>query len=178
MDTFAIVLIIILAVLIVAAFIIVAVSILSGKKQKPSEIHFSGGVNIDDGRIASDNNYFKGLSGALSDTISIESNCRNTSCSGLYITIKNMSDGQISNIKAEGQLTFGRNAGEGIFLVNDKSVSRRHCCMTAKNGKLLLSDLNSSNHTYLNGSQVYQEAEVHNGDTIKIGNVNLKIYFR
>ena len=177
MNTLATVLIIVLAVFIIAAVIIVAVSILSNKKSQPSEIHFSGGADIDNGRLSSDKNYFKGLSGALGETVVVNESHRQAAGYGFYITIKNPANGQSGSVAIDRSLDFGRAAEVGVYEVRDKSVSWRHCRIELKNGKLFLSDLNSSNHTYLNGRQVYQSVEVHSGDTIKIGNTKLEIYF-
>lgn len=177
MDTLAIALIVIFAAFLVSAIIIATVSVLLRKNRKFSEIHFSGGVNLDNGRLASDNNYFKGLSGALGDTVIVNENQKFNQDLVFNIAVQNLSNGQTGNIKVNGQYDFGRAADDGVYVINDKSVSRRHCRLTVKNRKLYINDLNSSNHTYLNGRQVCQNDEVYNGDIIKIGNTKLKIFF-
>ncbi len=177
MDTIAIVLIIIIAVFIVGAVCIIAYSLLSSNRSKPSEIHYSGGANIDDGRLTSDSNYFKGLSGALEETAVIGENRRQTSGFGFYITLTDMSNGREERLAVKGELVLGRAADRGVYVVNDTSVSRRHCMFAVNNRRLYLSDLGSSNHTYLNGKPVTDPVEVHSGDTIKIGNTRLSVKF-
>lgn len=177
MSTLAIVLIIILLIFVIASVIIVAVNIISSKKRKPSEIHFSGGADIDNGRVSSDNNYFKGLSASLGDTFVVNKNRKQFLDSCLYIIVKNQSDGKTQRILINDRLDFGRVSEKGVYVVNDKSVSRHHCRLIVQNRKVFLSDLNSSNHTYLNGRQVNQNVEINNGDVIKIGNTKLYIYY-
>lgn len=178
METLTLVLVIILVVFIIAAAIIVAVNMVSGKNQKPTEIHFYGGANLDDGRISSDNNYFKGISGALIDTVLVDNNRISLSDSELSIALKSHIDGHTSNLRVNKQLILGRITEEGVFTINEKSVSRQHCMLSVKKGRLFLTDLNSSNNTYLNGKRVYHEVEVYSGDVIKAGNVELDIFFK
>lgn len=70
---------------------------------------------------------------------------------------------------SEGENTVGRASNCAISL-DDKSVSRQHALMTVRNGRVTLKDLGSSNHTYLNGTQVgRQEVEVPLGAVIRFG---------
>ncbi len=55
-------------------------------------------------------------------------------------------------------------------IINNVSVSRTHLKITMRNGKYYITDLNSSNFTYLNNTRLhpYQEKEIHKGDKINI----------
>ncbi len=56
--------------------------------------------------------------------------------------------------------------------------SRQHCCISFEGGKLEIEDLNSANGTFVNRQRIYpghQKKEVHVGDIIQIGNVQLKV---
>lgn len=177
MNTFATVLILITVALVLAVLIIAVGIVFSNKKRKPSEIHFSGGADLENGRLSSDNNYFKGVSGALSETFVVDEHRSAASDFNRYVVIKNLANSSSEKVVIKDSLVVGRANEKGMYSINDKSVSKNHCSLTVKNRKLYLSDLNSSNHTYLNGIQVRQDAEVHSGDIIKIGNTKLMISY-
>ena len=62
--------------------------------------------------------------------------------------------------------------GVDYKILGNKSVSRRHAYITSINGVNYLRDNNSTNHTYLNGKQVYSSMDVPIPDNsiIKISN--------
>lgn len=177
MDAVATVIIVITAAVVLAIIIIAVAVISTNKNHKPSEIHFSGGADLDNGRLSSDYNYFKGVSGVLGDTLVVDERRSSASDSERYVVIKNLANGKSEKVMIMEGLVIGRSNEKGVYSINDKAVSKNHCGLTVKNRKLYLSDLNSSNHTYLNGIRVYQDAEVNNGDIIKIGNTKLMISY-
>jgi S-DNA-T family DNA segregation ATPase FtsK/SpoIIIE len=69
---------------------------------------------------------------------------------------------------SEGENTVGRASNCAVSL-DDKSVSRQHALLTVNNGLVTLQDLDSRNHTFLNGTQVGQEVEVPLGAVIRFG---------
>jgi len=82
--------------------------------------------------------------------------------------------------KEEGQdfrIYEGRNLISGDsksdVVLNDPSVSSPHCMILFRNGKLRIKDELSTNGTMLNGSEI-EEAELNDGDMIKIGRTELK----
>jgi PAS domain S-box-containing protein len=67
---------------------------------------------------------------------------------------------------------LGRGADAG-FQINDHGVSRRHARISrAPEGSFHLSDLGSTNGTYLNGVRI-ASAELHEGDRVQIGTVTV-----
>lgn len=80
------------------------------------------------------------------------------------------------------QMWIGR-AGSGqkqtakLILSGDEKVSRNHCTIYESSGTLCLQDLNSSNHTYLNGKVIVNAVYLQNGDVIQAGNTQLKVYY-
>ncbi|WP_375770579.1 ATP-binding protein [Archangium gephyra] len=67
---------------------------------------------------------------------------------------------------------LGRGADAG-FQINDHGVSRRHARISrSAEGNFHLSDLGSTNGTYLNGVRV-ASAELHEGDRVQIGTVTV-----
>lgn len=168
------IIVIVIAVLIAVVVIAAAIALFSihPNGKKTSEIHFLDGADVDSGRLSVDNNYFKGFSGALDDTVVVGGG--RTKSSGITVSIKNRSDYSIRRLTVEDELTFGR---EAAFVVRDNAVSRAHCKIFVSQGKLYLADLGSSNHTFLNGKRLLDVAELKNGDIIRIGKTELEITF-
>ena len=77
------------------------------------------------------------------------------------------------------QYTIGRSADVDISIKTDSMISRRHAKMEVifdqqtKTTKYLLTDLDSTNHSYINGKQISQHFLV-DGDKIHVGDTTLK----
>lgn len=69
-------------------------------------------------------------------------------------------------------LTVGRGQENRLVLDND-SVSRRHCRIERRNSAWFLVDLDSTNGTYVNDDQV-TELQLRRGDQVKIGDTIVK----
>ncbi len=73
-----------------------------------------------------------------------------------------------------GPIYIGRQMGSQVFLPN-RSVSRQHAVIyIAKNGDWIAEDLDSANKTFLNKHAIHR-ATIKDGDTLKIGEFNIKI---
>jgi len=73
-----------------------------------------------------------------------------------------------------GVRTIGRSTGAD-FIVDAALVSRVHCRLTVLgDGALELSDLESTNGTYVNGTRV-EHARLASGDRVQIGRVELAV---
>lgn len=70
-------------------------------------------------------------------------------------------------------LTIGR-APDADIVLTDPLASRRHARLSSRGGRLVLSDLGSTNGTRVNGDQV-REAVVGRGDQIEVGATRLEI---
>ena len=68
---------------------------------------------------------------------------------------------------AEGEVTIGRDAANGIGVV-DPSVSRKHCVLSAQDGRFRVRDLDSRNGTLVNGASI-EEQWLQHGDEIAAG---------
>lgn len=69
-------------------------------------------------------------------------------------------------------MTIGRNPNNDI-LIPDQTVSGSHAKITIENGSFFLSDLGSTNGTFVNGTRV-TNAMLKSGDLIKLGAANCK----
>lgn len=72
----------------------------------------------------------------------------------------------------DNHVIVGRNA-DMVQIVVDYSltVSGRHCEIYVQNNRFFIRDLNSANHTYLNGKRVNNVMEMTSGSRVKIGEV-------
>jgi diguanylate cyclase (GGDEF)-like protein len=73
---------------------------------------------------------------------------------------------------AQGQLTIGRSAQCDIQ-IDQEAISRQHAKVVAGFGETMISDLGSTNGTYVNDAPV-QEQALRDGDKVKIGNTIFK----
>jgi pSer/pThr/pTyr-binding forkhead associated (FHA) protein len=75
---------------------------------------------------------------------------------------------------AEGVTSIGRHDACTIR-IKSSQVSRRHCEITLKDGKLLVRDLGSSNGTFVNGKRIKEVMILREGDELTIGSISLKV---
>jgi pSer/pThr/pTyr-binding forkhead associated (FHA) protein len=69
--------------------------------------------------------------------------------------------------------TIGRATGAD-FIVDAGMVSRVHCRLTARAGDVEVTDLDSTNGTYVNGNRV-ERAALKDGDELGIGRVTFRV---
>jgi DNA-binding winged helix-turn-helix (wHTH) protein len=72
----------------------------------------------------------------------------------------------------EGVNILGRDPSAQI-MIDDATVSRRHASITIQNGAVTVEDLGSKNGTFLHGDRLSERAEVHDGDTIVLGDARV-----
>jgi pSer/pThr/pTyr-binding forkhead associated (FHA) protein len=90
---------------------------------------------------------------------------------GCYLAIED--GGEVVVIPVgEGSLRLGRGQASDVVL-EDRSVSRRHAVVTHKDGAVVLWDDRSLNGVHVNGERV-QQAALHDGDAIALGNVLMR----
>lgn len=88
-----------------------------------------------------------------------------------------------------GQAVLGRMSGEtdGVVHINlsefdaDKlGVSRRHAMLTRDEDRLFVSDLGSTNHTFVNTQRLQENDQfvVRDGDALKLGNLVMRVFFK
>jgi hypothetical protein len=69
---------------------------------------------------------------------------------------------------------IGRSTEVEVSL-NDTFLSSEHARLELRESVWALEDLNSTNGTFLNGFEVRAATEVHNGDVVRVGRVELKL---
>lgn len=65
---------------------------------------------------------------------------------------------------------IGKENSKVNYCVNNNAVSRQHAKFTVNGGKTFVTDMNSSNFTYINGRKIPANTpqELHNGDVVKL----------
>ncbi len=89
-----------------------------------------------------------------------------------YLCWVNREGGEVV-FHVRGGATLGRSPASEIPVDAD-GVSRVHCRLEAREGKLVVQDLGSTNGTYVNGRRV-QEAEVKAGDELLVGRCRFQV---
>ena len=82
-------------------------------------------------------------------------------------------DGNRFVILDEGTTLFGRDSASDVF-INDSTVSRRHFKIVTRFGKVYITDLCSSNGTYVNGNLIKNALLLSSGDQIQAGNTIMR----
>ena len=70
--------------------------------------------------------------------------------------------------------TIGR-VDDNTFQIPDASVSSHHCEILLRGSDVIVKDLNSTNGTFINGTQITGEGELKSGQTLKLGQVELRL---
>lgn len=71
-------------------------------------------------------------------------------------------------------VVFGRSPDADV-LIEDPYASEFHLRLQARDGKLLLSDLGSTNGTYVNGRRVTVPVELRAGDAVQVGKTVMEV---
>jgi pSer/pThr/pTyr-binding forkhead associated (FHA) protein len=78
-------------------------------------------------------------------------------------------------IPAHG-VVLGRDGQLGAPFSTDQFVSRKHVTVRRRDeSSVEIADLGSANGTYLNSTQVHDQARMHGGDVLRIGQIELKL---
>ena len=97
---------------------------------------------------------------------------------GLPIRLKNLKTSRSYSLIVCPELIIGRMEIDGVFTIKgDPAISKKHCRLYTDGNNLWIEDLNSANHTFLNGQQVDSPVPVKSGDEIKVGNSLLMVFY-
>lgn len=86
--------------------------------------------------------------------------------SGRMITLDENTKGTRIRILLEGRMTVGR--GDCDVVIDDDALSRRHCELYEKEGKVFVRDLSSANGTRVNGIKI-SDRIIEDGDELTMG---------
>lgn len=76
-----------------------------------------------------------------------------------------------------GEIVVGREPDNRSYVINDESVSRRHCAFYAQGNNLFIREIKSTNGTFVDGRRLSEgeSAPLRNGSDIKLGAVTFKV---
>ena len=86
-----------------------------------------------------------------------------------------MIDGPLAGerIELESELVLGRGAVD--VMIDDAEVSRRHAAIRARDGRIEVTDLDSSNGTWVNGTRIHGTTLLADGDVIALGDTRIEV---
>ncbi len=84
-----------------------------------------------------------------------------------------LEEGEVYPLFENREITIGRSPTNNIF-VRDKNVSRVHCQIVVTEDGPILTDLQSTNGTYVNGERA-TEQPLHVGDEVRVGTTLLRV---
>jgi hypothetical protein len=92
---------------------------------------------------------------------------------GWLVALDGQQKGEDFRIR-EGQNSIGSDAGCDIVLT-DSTISGKHASLRHKDGRFILTDLDSTNGSYLNdGAESIAREEIKDNDVIRFGDVRFK----
>lgn len=104
-------------------------------------------------------------------------------CSGQSVVLKLLYSGKgrrLEFLVGDNDFLIGRNAEEADGIITgelSKAVSRKHCLITKMNQKYFVQDLESVNHTLVNGIMIppYELMELENNDILSVGDIEFRV---
>lgn len=109
----------------------------------------------------------------LTKTTIAESQASNAGKAHLVVLNSQQVALQFDSFDLSETTSIGRSSTNDI-IIDDKFVSYEHACISYYKNGHWLSDLNSTNHTYLNEKAITGEVLLKDGDVLKIGAVTFK----
>jgi hypothetical protein len=92
---------------------------------------------------------------------------------GWFVALDGQQKGEDFRLR-DGQNTIGSDPSCDVVLT-DATISGKHASLRYKEGKFILSDLDSSNGSYLNeGTESIAREELKDNDVVRLGDVRLK----
>jgi hypothetical protein len=106
-------------------------------------------------------------------TVLLSDVARKTALVGWLVAMDGDQKGEDFRLR-DGQNTVG-SAPDSDVVLNDQTVSAKHASIRYKDGNFFLSDLDSSNGTFINGlEECIARVEINDSDMLRLGAVTLK----
>lgn len=106
------------------------------------------------------------------DTLLTGKNSVTSSFSFIYIRLYQLYTGRCYDSYLENTLQIGRlggNSSTSALVLDDPMVSKKHCMLYRRGDRILIQDLESTNHTYVNGCQIQGAVPITHGDQLSLG---------
>ncbi|HOD28278.1 MAG TPA: VWA domain-containing protein [Syntrophales bacterium] len=89
----------------------------------------------------------------------------------------NSADRRDYGIILSNQAFIGRSSECDLSIRDDEEISKRHCKLTIEGGYVMISDLNSTNGTFVNGVPIKSDYRLKSGDLVLLGRTEMRITF-
>ena len=92
--------------------------------------------------------------------------------SSIYVRLRREDTGESYDAYLVDRLVVGRNMQGGSvegLLLDDPMVSKKHCLIYRKGDRIMIQDLGSTNHTFINGFLAEEAMPLSHGDDIRLG---------
>jgi VWFA-related protein len=93
------------------------------------------------------------------------------------LEVRGYNAGQVYHLQLGDRLLIGRRQDCALALTHDESVSSQHCELLQVSGRMIIKDLQSMNGTEVNGIAIHGRHRLESGDTITVGDTELRITF-
>ena len=90
------------------------------------------------------------------------------------LTFTGLNNGEFKILPLKELVTLGRRL-ENDLIFSDTTISGIHCEITVEEDKIYLADRDSTNGTFLNGIRITEKTEIHKGDILALGQMELRI---
>ena len=133
-------------------------------------------IFLSGGRYASENQggSYRIIDGSLEeeDTILRGRIAVTSSFSCVYIRLYQLYTGKCYDAYLENTLQIGRLEDNTVaaLILDDPMVSKKHCMLYRRGDQILIQDLESTNHTYVNGCRIEGAVPITHGDQLSLGN--------
>jgi hypothetical protein len=106
-------------------------------------------------------------------TVLLSDVARKTALVGWLVAMDGDQKGEDFRLR-DGQNTLG-SAPDSDIVLHDRTISAKHASVRHKDGKFFLSDLDSTNGTFVNGlEECVARVELNDSDMLRVGAVTLK----
>lgn len=108
----------------------------------------------------------------FSDTVFRGEESVTSAFSMVYIRLFQLYTGKCYDAYLENSLQIGRTEGNGeipSLILEDAMISKRHCLLFRRGEYIFIQDLESTNHTYVNGYQIQGAVPITHGDQLSLG---------
>ena len=96
-----------------------------------------------------------------------------SSFSYVYVRLYQLYTGKCYDAYLENTLQIGRAGNQKgntpVLILDDSMVSKKHCMLYRRGDQILIQDLESTNHTYVNGSCIQGAVPITHGDHLALG---------
>ena len=164
----------IITIIAVIFFIIhMTILIIKGMRENRS---YNQTIFLSGGRYASENQggSYRIIDSSLEeeDTILKGKNAVTSSFSCVYIRLYQLYTGKCYDAYLENTLQIGRLEDNTVaaLILDDPMVSKKHCMLYRRGDQILIQDLESTNHTYVNGCRIEGAVPITHGDQLSLGN--------